>query len=176
VTLEVLSQEDTRWRPLCVAPCDADVPLMGTYRVVDRGMLPSGPLELEAAPGDSVVLDVGVRTYDQYRTGERLTIASYIIGAVGLGLEIGALAVDSSSDAQPALVWSGLGAAVVAVGCTIGAYILREPTSLSQSSTTPGPKRLATEPRAFTRVPVWNDAHTVAAAPATNVPLFSTSF
>jgi hypothetical protein len=178
VTLEILSPEETRWHPVCAAPCDAEVPLEGVYRVVDHGMLPSGPLEIEARPGDLVVLDVSVRTYNQFRAGERLTIASYVLGAVGLGLEIGALAVDSTSDAQPVLLWTGVGAAVAAISCTISAYILREPTSLSQSSASPpsGTGARATSP--WTRAPVWRDpaGGDVIAPTATSLSLFSTRF
>src|ERR1700735_3235403 len=32
VTLEILSSEETRWHPVCAAPCDAEVPLEGVYR------------------------------------------------------------------------------------------------------------------------------------------------
>jgi hypothetical protein len=177
VTLEVLSPEELRWRPLCVAPCDADVPLEGVFRVVDHGMVPSGGLELEARPGDTVVLDVNARTYEQQRTGRRLTITGYIAGAVGLGLEVGALAVDSSSDAQPVLLWAGVGAAALAIACTISSYILLEPTNLSQSSASPTAPRVARETNPWARLPVWRESDGArGAAPTTNMPLFSLRF
>lgn len=170
VVLELLTPEETRWQRICEAPCDGEVPLDGVYRVSGHGLAPSRLLELEANPGDRVVVDVNARTYEQHRTGDHLILTSYIAGAVGLGLEIGALSVDASSPAQPALVWSGVGAAALAIACTISGYILLQPTGLSQSSVTAGAP--------VSRLPVWREVDPASrgAARVTNVPLFSTTF
>jgi hypothetical protein len=164
--LELLTPEETRWQRICESPCDGEVPLDGMYRVSGHGLAPSRILELEANPGDRVVVDVTPRTFDEHRTGDRLIITSYIAGAVGLGLEIGALSIDPSSPAQPALLWTGVGAAALAIGCTIGGYVLLQPTGLSQSEVTPG------------RVAVWRDVDPLGRGMPrpTNVPLFTTTF
>jgi hypothetical protein len=133
VMLQLLSSNDTRWRDVCLSPCDLEVPLDAVYRVIAPGIMPSRELELEASPSDRVTLDVNVRSLAQHRTAERLTIAGYVLGAAGLGLEIAALAIDSSSGAEPVLLWSGAGAAVAAISLTITSYVLGQPTGVSQS-------------------------------------------
>jgi hypothetical protein len=174
VTLDVLTSEATFWRHVCDAPCDTDAPLEGLYRVAAHGVAPSRTVELEAAPGDSVVLDVSLRTNEDHELGRKLTISSYVAAAVGLGLEIGALSISPSSDAQPALLWGGVGAAVAAVALTISSYVLQQPTGLSQSSVThagaPAPSAM--------RLPIWREASAVTSAPPTlmMIPILSTTF
>jgi hypothetical protein len=177
VTLELLAPEETRWRPLCVAPCDTDVPLDGIYRVTDRGMIPSMNMELEANPGDHLVLDVTARTYEQHATGRRLTITSYVAAAVGLGLEIGAIATTNAS-AQIALGVSGGGAAAVGIGCMISAWILLEQTSVSQTATSPATGRQSSVESPWTRLPTWQAPGSVEGTMprVTNVPVWTARF
>ena len=104
-----------------------------------RAIQASREVELEAGSGDRVVLDVNVRTNKEHLTAERLNIAGYVVGAAGLALEIVALSVDASSDAESALVWGGVAAAATAVALTITSYVMLQPTGLSQSSATPRP-------------------------------------
>jgi hypothetical protein len=136
VMLQLLAPYETRWAEVCWSPCEVAVPLDGAYRIAAPGIMGSRELELEANPGDRVVLDVNVRTVAEHRTAERLTIAGYIAGAVGLGLEIGALAVNSDT-AQEALLWSGAGAAVAAITLAITSYVMGQPSGLSQASASP---------------------------------------
>jgi len=196
MTLDVLSPEATFWRHVCETPCDIEVPLEGLYRVSAHGVVPSRTLELEATPGDSVDLDVTVKTNDDHRTGERLIISSYVAAAVGLGLEVTALSIDSSSNAQPVLLWGGVGAAAAAIAFTISGYILQQPTGLSQSSVTHTPRAgltpstrvrdlpfaLVSAPAASAgagsvRLPVWRSAETsTPPVPLLSIPVFSTTF
>jgi hypothetical protein len=176
VMLEAIGPDETRWRRICVAPCDAEVSLDDVYRVAGPGILASRGIELEASPGERVVLDVNAKTYDDHKTGERLTIAGWVVAGVGLALEVGALSINSDSSAEPVLLWSGVGAAGAAVALAISSYIMLQPTGVSQSvqaaPVTNAPR--AGEP--WTRLPVWREAAPAGAARATTIPLFSTSF
>ncbi len=78
VLLQFLSMEDTRWQPVCLSPCDLQVPLDGAYRAVAPGMVSSREVEIEAGPGDRVSLEIHVRTLAQRQTADRLRIAGYI--------------------------------------------------------------------------------------------------
>jgi hypothetical protein len=169
VMLQHLAPFDTRWTEACLSPCDTMIPLDGTYRVVAPGIVWSREVELEAAPGERVVLDVHPRTLAQHRTAERLVIASYIVGAVGLGLEIGALGVNSDA-AQTGLIVGGAGAAAAALALVITSFVMGGPTGLSQSSSAPAsamaPGRSPEGPRERdVKLPV-----------ATTVPLFRAAF
>ena len=172
VTLDTLGPEATFWKHLCEAPCDADVPLDGLYRVTAHGIQQSSPVELEAGPGDAVLLDVSIRTNEDRQTGERLIIASYVAAAAGLGLEIGALSINPSSDAQPVLLWSGIGVAAAAIAFTISGYVLQRPTSISQSVAPRGSMAAA-----WTKLPVWHEPFAVSASsPKLVFPILSTTF
>jgi hypothetical protein len=116
---------------------------------------------------------VSAKSYEDHRTGQRLSIAGYVAGAVGLGLEIGALAVNSSSEAEPVLLWSGVGTAVAAVALAISSYILLQPTDLSQSSATHA-SREATAP--WRRLPAWQARATPTGPTITSLSLFSARF
>ncbi len=149
VLLQFLSMEDTRWQPVCLSPCDLQVPLDGAYRVVAPGIVSSREVEIEAGAGDRVSLAVHVRTLAQRQTADRLRIAGYISAAVGLGLAVAAISVDSSSSAQPALAAASVGTGVAGLALTITSYVLGEPSSISQS-------RTATS--GALRMPVWREA------------------
>jgi hypothetical protein len=136
VMLQHLAPFDTTWRATCFSPCDSIAPLDGTYRVVAPGIVWSREVELEAQPGDKVVLEIHARTLEQRRTAEALGIASYVAGGIGLGLEIGAISV-SSSTAQTALVAAGVGAAVTGLTLVITSLVLNRPTGISQSAFKP---------------------------------------
>jgi hypothetical protein len=174
VMLQVLTGYEGRWRDVCLSPCDGEVPLDGVYRVIAAGIMTSRELELEASPGDRVTIEVNVRTLAEHHTAERLTIAGYIVGAVGLGLEIGALAVDTSSPAETALLVSGAGAAVGAITLAITSYVMGQPSGLSQGKVEP----MSAAPRAWVRAPLWHEAD--ASGPrlpkATGLPLFTAAF
>jgi hypothetical protein len=180
VTLQLLASDATRWKTICASPCDADVPLDGVYRVVAPGIQSSREVELEAAPDDRVVLDVNVRSNEEHQTAQRLTIAGYIVGAAGLGLEIGALAVNSTSNAEPVLLWAGVGAAVAAITLTITSYVMGLPTGVSQSTTPMSarlPPRSAAQHDEWRRFPVWRaDAEGVTVPRMTSVPLVTMTF
>ncbi len=178
VMLQLLTADETRWRPVCMSPCDVVVPLDGAYRVVAPGIQASREVELEAGSGDRVVLDVNVRTNKEHLTAERLNIAGYVVGAAGLALEIVALSVDASSDAESALVWGGVAAAATAVALTITSYVMLQPTGLSQSSATPASGVVARAAIPTTRAPLWRDlASGGATLPrVTAVPVVSLSF
>jgi hypothetical protein len=178
VVLEALMPEETRWVRLCVAPCDIEVPLDAEYRVTGPGMQPSRPVDLEAAPRDRAVLDISVRTNDQHRTGDRLYVASWVMAGVGLALGAGALAVDPSSEAQPVLMWSGIGAEAAMVAMAITSHVLSQPTGISQSVSPADPRGAAPGGGSWARLPTWHDSAAlgVLAPRATVVPLLSTSF
>jgi len=178
VSLQILMPDAIRWTTACDAPCDAQLPLEAVYRIVGRGLQASRNLELEGAPGDDVTLKVHAMSNDDYATGEHLALGTYIAAGVGLGLEIAALSTDPSSDAQPILLWSGIGVAGAAIGMEIASYVLRRPTSVSQSAVTPLFPRPRPVTSGWTRSPVWRDLATVQLAPpaAPSVPVFSTTF
>ncbi len=180
VMVQLLSPYDTRWHDVCLSPCDTELPLEGTYRVAAPGIMGSRELELEATPGERVVLDVNVRTLAQHRTAERLTIAGYIAGAAGLGLEIAALAVNSDSTADAALIWSGAGAAVAAITLAITAYVMGQPSGLSQSSAGPmvaAPVGAVPGPLSV-RQPLWTarTGETPRLPPMTTIPILTSTF
>jgi hypothetical protein len=131
--LQHLAPFDTVWTETCFSPCDAFAPLDGTYRVVAPAIVSSREVELEAQPGDKVVLDIHARTLAERRTAETLSMASYIAGGVGLALEIGALTVNSKT-AQTALIAGGVGAAVTGLTFVITSLVLGQPTGVSQST------------------------------------------
>jgi hypothetical protein len=175
VTLQALASDATRWVPVCSSPCDVEVPLEALYRVVAPGIQASREIELEAAPGDRVVLDVNVRSNAEHQTAQRLTIAGYVAGATGLGLEIGALAVNQSSTAEPVLLWAGVGAAAVAVTLAITSYVMGQPTGLSQSRTAAPPSRAAA--LSTVRRPSWSlPPGGPALPPPTTAPLLTMTF
>ncbi len=178
VMLEALGPEETRWTHVCLAPCDMEVPLDSLYRVTGPGMVPSRTVELEAAPRDRVTLDVSVRTNGDHRTGDGLYVASWIAAGVGLALGAGALAVDSSSTAEPILLWSGIGVEGAMVAMAITSYVLLQPTGLSQSVTKPEPGKGARGADTWTRLPVWRDVTGAreGAPRMTTVPILFTSF
>jgi hypothetical protein len=132
VMLQHLAPFDTVWTETCFSPCDAFAPLDGTYRIVAPAIVSSREVELEAQPGDKVVLDIHARTLAQRRTAETLSLASYVAGGVGLALEIGALSVNSRT-AQTALIAAGVGAAVTGLTFVITSLVLGQPTGVSQS-------------------------------------------
>jgi hypothetical protein len=130
--LQYLPPFETRWTQMCFSPCDSFIPLDGTYRIIAPGIVGSHEIELEAAPGDKVVLNVHARTLEQHRTAENLVIGSYVAGGVGLACEVGAFTVNTDP-AQTALIVSGVGAAAVGLALVITSFVLGQPTGLSQS-------------------------------------------
>ena len=176
VLLQFLSPDETRWRTVCASPCDTAIPLDGVYRVVAHGMQTSRTLEIEAEPGAHVLLKVHAKSNDDYATAERLGIAVYVTLGVGLALEVAALAVNSSSDAEPALLWSGIGVAAVGVSMEIASLVLRQPTTISQSVVAAGGTARARSP--WIRSPMWHDLKPASqgAPVVTSVPVFSTTF
>jgi hypothetical protein len=136
-------------------------------------MVPSRIVELEASPGDRVTLSVHARTIEDHRTGEHLSIAGWVMAGVGLALEVGALAVNSNSQAQPILLWSGVGAAGATIGLAISSYVLLQPTGLGQSVM--ASVRAASGVDAWKRLPVWREPE-AGQVRATNIPVFTTTF
>jgi hypothetical protein len=181
--LQHLAPFDTVWTETCFSPCDMFAPLDGAYRVVAPGLVGSREVELEAQPGDKVVLDIHARTLAQRRTAEALSIASYVAGGVGLGLEIGALTVNSNP-AETVLIVAGVGAAVAGLTFVITSVVLGQPTGISQSTSRPvsgstavaGAAPLPLQPRP---VGAWTDdkdARGPALPEAQKVPLLTVTF
>ena len=75
----------------CVAPCDRELPLAGTYIVEGPGLRPADPFKLEGAPGGRVVVDVSPGFSSRYERG-RAVVATSVIGG-GLAL-LGAAAAE----------------------------------------------------------------------------------
>ncbi len=75
-----------RWEPVCHAPCDVAVSPSESYRVRERGMLPSEPFELIASPGQRVVVRAtGGGTTAGHAVGWALTgtgIGGSVIGSI----------------------------------------------------------------------------------------------
>jgi hypothetical protein len=84
---------EPQWVPLCLAPCDAALPLGGEYRIAGEGITTSSPFALH---GPSIDVRVAAGSYAVRRAGVFLTFLG-VLGAVGAGIF---LAVDSVHPAE----------------------------------------------------------------------------
>src|SRR6185436_6988511 len=84
---------EPQWVPLCLAPCDAALPLGGEYRIAGEGITTSSPFALH---GPNIEVRVAAGSYAVRRAGVFLTFLG-VLGAVGSGIF---LAVDSVHPAE----------------------------------------------------------------------------
>jgi hypothetical protein len=105
----------TRWfgvRGVCAAPCAADVPEDGMYRVAGAGMPPSSSFALPAR--DLVHLAVSPGRGDLHDAGGLLTLVGGLTTAVGAGLLLGPLGAGAS--AEPGGAYVPTACAIAGVG------------------------------------------------------------
>jgi hypothetical protein len=84
---------EPQWVPLCLAPCDALLPLGGEYRLSGEAITRSGPFALH---GPRIDLHVAAGSYALRRAGVLLTFLG-LLGATAAGIF---LAVDSVHPAE----------------------------------------------------------------------------
>jgi hypothetical protein len=56
VRLEQRSSGNGDWTAVCVAPCDAELPAVGAYRVTGDGIAPSGAFQLDRSERDMIIV------------------------------------------------------------------------------------------------------------------------
>ncbi len=149
LALETAGPGAATWTKVCDAPCDREVVLDSTYRVVGPEMAPSSDLHLRGHAGERLVLDVNRTTPKQHRTGKALVIGGAIVlgigGALSAGYGIASLADNNSTagcdvagstschtSPPAALLWTGVALGAVGLGGLISGLIVMSPTSVQQ--------------------------------------------
>lgn len=78
VRLERRPSDEYEWEEVCTSPCDKPVPASDEYHVIANGMKASPPFQLEAQPGQRVVLTIDPASKGWFAVG----IISGIVGAI----------------------------------------------------------------------------------------------
>ena len=98
VTLERRPSDEYEWEEVCTSPCDKLVPASDEYHVVGSGMKASPPFQLEAQPGQRVVLTIDPASKGWFAVGIVGGIVGAIAGLYGLLLvAAGSLTSDIST-------------------------------------------------------------------------------
>jgi len=184
VTLE--RQSNGTWIPACSAPCDADLPLDASYRIVGGGMRGSSTFRIAAQPGQRVFITVDPASKGGFVGGIILiSLGAPVLLIGGLVLLVAAAADDiGSTDSSGARTvgWTMVGGG--AAGIVVGIVLLagNAHTKTSQSLDGPRPPRDSawiTADAPTRRLPIWRDAreHVPAGVPSpAAIPLFSGTF
>ncbi len=93
-------REGRSWVFACTAPCDAELPLSGLYRVVGPGVRATPSFRLNAQPGEHIVVDATTASKGGFAGGIVLTSVggfSFLLGALVLLTVATADAADSAS-------------------------------------------------------------------------------
>jgi hypothetical protein len=184
VTLERRSEDPGYWSPVCSLPCDTNVPLRAVYRITGRGTRASAPFQLEARPGERIVIDVKRAAVAGLAGGIVLVSTGPLVGLLGVAL----LAVTSSAQTSGALsatnsqnqggvVGLGVVLSVGGLAMTVGGILMIANNAHTHVSQEPTPQAAPPPNDAWLRTPSWREDRTVGALPrATEVPLFHTTF
>jgi hypothetical protein len=135
VELQRRPEDSDEWHDACASPCDIELPLADSYRIL--GMGESKEFRLRGKPGDVIDLDVKLPSTGGKITGGALaglgslvlTVSSLfvLIGATapsscqGVG-DVGPCGAQATSMLDSSLVAAGIGAAAVALGLIVLHY------------------------------------------------------
>jgi uncharacterized membrane protein len=159
------------WKPVCRSPCDRDLPLAGSYRLVTESST-YPPLHLDAKPFAHVDLEASPSTEGQIAGGVFVVVVGVVLVPVGLVVSVFDKMDNgehSNKTSYGGTVIMGIGAAIVAGGIALIA------TSHSdQVEQTTRPPTLVVPARAAT----WRSADEVErrARSVTNVTILSRTF
>jgi hypothetical protein len=175
---------ETDWRPVCRAPCDISVRVDALYRVTGAGIQASKVVQLAAADGDEVLLDVDPTTEATHVGGEALIIGGGVaLVTGGILLYVDALTAGICSDgtcsSSNGVLWVGVGAAAVGAVAVIAGVRMAQPTSLEQSTgAREEPPLRAARNDKWLRTPMWRDvaSESNALPRPTSLPLLSGTF
>jgi hypothetical protein len=180
-------REGRTWVYQCSAPCDADVPLSGSYRFTGTGVRPTSAFRLNAQPGGHVFLQVSTAAQSNFTTGIALTGVGGGALIVG-GLILYMVAIFDWTDGNLGYghpsddgTWNTAGLVLVAGGAAalvVGVVLLggNLHSKVEQAEATPGGVQ---RPRndAWLRLPTWHDDKAAQGLPkAVGVPLFEKAF
>lgn len=181
VTLD--KREGRSWVFACNAPCDAELPLAGSYRISGQGIRNSAQFKLNARPGDHLVLDVNASSKGAFVGGIVVAGVGVVVLLVGAMVVLTVAAMDSADSAAGLSNSTNDGSAntvgwvMVAGGAAatlVGVLVLANNTrsKVDQATATPRPRN-----DAWLRVPQWHEDKAGQALPkAVGVPLFQTTF
>ncbi len=184
------------WAPVCVAPCDTELPWGRDYRVTGSGVMPSLPFALEGQPGQRE--DVAVRLSPTVAYAGSVTLI--VLGALGQGagivLLLGSVIVNATAcgDTGPGVPCQDVarnaqigGAISLAAGTAAliaGLLLVRSSRSTQTQLLMPAlmPEAAPKPESAWRRMPEWREP-VEAAGPAaiatiatTTIPVLSRSF
>jgi hypothetical protein len=168
----------------CTAPCDAELPLSGLYRVVGPGVRATPSFRLNAQPGEHIVVDATTASKGGFAGGIVLTSVggfSFLLGALVLLTVATADAADSASggshdDGNAGTV--GLGMLVGgAVAVVVGVLVLTSNRHSKVDQRNGGALPDHSRDDAWRRVPQWRDDKSASGLPkAVGVPIFEQAF
>ena len=144
------------WRTVCFSPCDRDVPLGQTYRVVGEGTRASHGFRLNAQPGQRLLLDVTPRSGGMFALGIVATVIGGVALPIGLlvllaGAVENATTRDGGSTVAAGWTITGLGVAGIVGGILL--IVNNSKTKVDQEAFTGTDSGRAPE----ARLPVWRD-------------------
>jgi hypothetical protein len=180
------------WVYACSSPCDADLPITGTYRISGTEIRNTPAFQLNARPGDHVILDVTSASKGSFKSGIALTGVgggAMIVGAIIL-LYVAVFDAAASAEGIPNPsddgTWNTAGGVLLAGGAAalvVGILLMtgnsHSGIEQSQGAQRPRSDAEAQRPRndAWLRTPTWHDDKGAAPVPkAIGVPLFETKF
>jgi hypothetical protein len=175
----------TAWEKVCESPCDAELPVSGTYRVTGNGIA-AKELALNANAGESVVLEVAPSSTAGVVAGVALTVAGLAATNVAMAMEpchsahAASTSCASSSDETRMSDVVGMAGALALVGGIV-LIVVSARTGVGVEShrheapSPPGPDPHALD--AFLRRPTWRSVSSTERAALPTLPLvFERSF
>jgi hypothetical protein len=165
------------WRQVCVTPCDAQLPLLGDYRVEGDGFRDSHPFRLSGTPGQRVIVSVDPGW------GAWRVVGIVMIPVSGVSLMFGAMmgligtVADGASSWQANLGWGAAVAGAAGIAGGIALIVNNRHTNVEQ-------KVVAAREHALQAAAAWKPAPTWRELPpeqkalpaAAGLPLWSVAF
>lgn len=167
----VLEEERAgNWLPVCIGPCQKELPLDVTYRIGGAGIRNSNGFRLNAAAGDHLHLTADTASSTAHTVGMVMLVGSASVGSLAFWLLDGIANTQSydSSDktagiaAVTILVTAALGA--VGLGLVLG----NQTTSAKQELVLPKPQA--------TRRPTWSELQPRSEPRTSTASLFTVHF
>jgi hypothetical protein len=161
--LEVL-EPPRKFHFVCASPCDVQVDLNATYRIVGDGVRATSSFQLQARPGQAVLVEVDTSSKAGFVGGIVLTSVAFPVALVGLVVAVMGGAVNSGG-ATTAGTALGLGGLAGGIG---GIFLI---TGNARSSQTQSP--LVPAPAAAARSAAFEGAPAFPAARTVSVPVLT---
>jgi hypothetical protein len=189
VVLDSIAPGSVRWTRVCVAPCDAELPLTQMYRIDGENIRRSRPFSLSASPGQHVVISVSPASKSGFAGG--VALASVGVAALTVGLVVllvGAVGQCSEEDEfgncygytpNSGLESAGGIISLAGVGLIVGGVILLASNSRTRETQRNSAfERPAHPDTAWLRAPTWHDTvrDSVGQPKAMGLPLFTQRF